>query len=752
MSPETSICALALGAGARTRNEAPASSSSAAGAARTCSTAEAHRLAQQAAQPQREEEVGQQHQQGGQQEPARQVGLAAFAQFVGRDAARQHQRLGLGHAAADVEGDLGVLVAIETGRRGRLGLESLVGVGRQDLRAGRRGAQAAEAVEGAPRLQRLVDAVAGDAARQGHQPLQHVHEQAAQRHVAPARVGGGVHQHQVTLAALLSGDQRRAVGQARPGLVGEVGRRLGQNLLGDAHVLGDRDAEERAVGRELGQRRRLAPAHDAAQRAVAQAERRRHQRVVAGGEVGAGEAHGHAAALDPLGDLVAVVGRGRRAVGDQQHGGVARQHRLAIADREADIGIEGAFEEVDLLHQRLAVGGRLLAQDGDRPAARAFVEQHHAARAALRLDVEPRHAVAQLGRRRQRAFALGGGGREIEIDAGHGAALLVGRLDGDRARAVGRGPQRLHLEVAAFGGGRQQQQRRGRLVGHDDLQAVEAAEALGELGGAFVLQPVAQPDDRGAGIDLHLVDGGGGRGAVGRPRLGPEGAQQRAGLVGPHRALAHRRRVDWVGGGAGEHDRAVGALGALDQAFGVGDARRPARRRRPAVVDHQHQRSLARQVGLRIEQRPGDRQDQRGGQQQAQQQQPPRHLARRLLGRLEPDQAAGSPGSAPAWAAAGSCAAASRSTATPAAAPASRAPRTRGRPDSAREHADARLTTRDSLRDCHTHWREETRHVQWRIISCGAARSVASTRSGALPAKIHRHHATLSRRRSAMAR
>ena len=92
------------------------------------------------------------------------------------------------------------------------------------------------------------------------------------------------------------------------------------------------------------------------------------------------------------------------------------------------------------------------------------------------------------------------------------------------------------------------------------------------------------------------------------------------------------------GRGAGQHDRALGALGALDQALGMGDARGPARRRRPAVVDHQHQRAAARQVGLRIEERPGDGQDQRGGEQQAQQQQPPRHLHRRLLGRLEPDQ------------------------------------------------------------------------------------------------------------------
>src|SRR5476649_1246339 len=38
------------------------------------------------------------------------------------------------------------------------------------------------------------------------------------------------------------------------------------------------------------------------------------------------------------------------------------------------------------------------------------------------------------------------------------------------------------------------------------------------------------------------------------------------------------------------------AFGALDQAFNMHDSRRPARLRRPAVVDHQQQRSLARDI------------------------------------------------------------------------------------------------------------------------------------------------------------
>ena len=81
-----------------------------------------------------------------------------------------------------------------------------------------------------------------------------------------------------------------------------------------------------------------------------------------------------------------------------------------------------------------------------------LVEQDRAAGPALRLDVEAGHAIAQLGRDGQHAFALRRGRGEVEIHAGHDPALLVGRLDRHLARAVGGGTQCPHLEVAAFGG------------------------------------------------------------------------------------------------------------------------------------------------------------------------------------------------------------------------------------------------------------------------------------------------------------
>ena len=270
----------------------------------------------------------------------------------------------------------------------------------------------------------------------------------------------------------------------------------------------------------------------------------------------------------------------------------------------------------------------------------AFVEQDRAAGAALRFDIESRHAVAQFGRSRQDAFALRGGGGEVDVDAGHDAALLVGRLDCHLAGSVRGRAQRSDLQIATLGDRRQQQKRRARLIGHHHLQSIEAAQPFGEACRAFVFQPVAQPDHVGAGIDLHLVEFGRRHGAIGRPGLGPEGAQGSADFIWPQRAAPGRRLIDGCRRRAHQHDGPAATLGALDQPLGVGDARRPARRRGPAVVDHQKERAATGQVGLRIEERSGHGQDQRCRQQQAQQQQPPRHLHRRLFGRLQADQQA----------------------------------------------------------------------------------------------------------------
>jgi hypothetical protein len=110
----------------------------------------------------------------------------------------------------------------------------------------------------------------------------------------------------------------------------------------------------------------------------------------------------------------------------------------------------------------------------------------------------------------------------------------------------------------------------------------------------FVLETVAQPDGIGAGVES----------ASGRWRSLPpldRSARawdgRRAAACAPRRDASRPRRVgrriERGRRGADQDDRAIGAFGALDQALGMGGARGPAGRARPAVVDDQHQRPAA---------------------------------------------------------------------------------------------------------------------------------------------------------------
>ena len=105
-------------------------------------------------------------------------------------------------------------------------------------------------------------------------PAQHVDEQAGHRQVRPGRVGGDVEEHDQPLAAPLGGDERRAVGEPRPGLVGEAGVRLGQHLPGHGHLVGRGEAEERARRVERRDVLRRLPRERAAEQAAAAPQRR----------------------------------------------------------------------------------------------------------------------------------------------------------------------------------------------------------------------------------------------------------------------------------------------------------------------------------------------------------------------------------------------------------------------------------------------------------------------------------------------
>ena len=270
----------------------------------------------------------------------------------------------------------------------------------------------------------------------------------------------------------------------------------------------------------------------------------------------------------------------------------------------------------------------------------ALVEQHGAARAALGLDVEAGHAVAQLGRRRQHAFALGRGGGEVELDAGDDAAAAR-RTPGPRSCAGRRrrdaAPCTLRSRPSATGGSSSS----GvvRLVGQHDLQAVELAQALGEPA------PRLRPPGRRSARRRRRRD---------RACIWSMSVAAAARSVGQGLGRKARRMVR-ASSGRSAPLRAAGASSGAG-AVPISTTGRPARSARwirrsawamrvvqPGADDQpssitSSKRAAARQVGLRVEQRPGDGQDQRRRQQQAQQQQPPRHLHRRLLGRLQPDQ------------------------------------------------------------------------------------------------------------------
>ena len=234
---------------------------------------------------------------------------------------------------------------------------------------------------------------------------EHVDEAAGQRQVRPARVGGDVEQHDHALAALGRGDQRRAVGERRPGAVDQAGFRLGQHLPRDGHVVRHRHAAERAFAREGGELLRLFPAQAAAEDAAAAAQLHRHQIVVGGGEPRAGEAHQHAAVLDPGGEPVARLARDVADIGQHDHRHVLLDeapHRLGgrgdLGEPHVGERIERARQIVGRGEQRLrGVGGRA-GDDADGAPAPALVEQLHRAGGAFGGNFEARDVVADLDR------------------------------------------------------------------------------------------------------------------------------------------------------------------------------------------------------------------------------------------------------------------------------------------------------------------------------------------------------------------
>ena len=186
---------------------------------------------------------------------------------------------------------------------------------------------------------------------------------------------------------------------------------------------------------------RLVPAQAAAEDAAAAPQLHRDEIVVGGREPRAGEAHQHAAVLDPFAPAGRALAGDIADIGEDQHRQVlveeaGRPPRPASRVGEPHVGerIERAREIIGRGEQRLrGVGGRA-GDDADGAAAPALVEQLHGAGGALAGDLEARDVVADLDRQVELGVGLALAGLEGERRFAERQALEIERAHECRSR------------------------------------------------------------------------------------------------------------------------------------------------------------------------------------------------------------------------------------------------------------------------------------------------------------------------------
>ncbi len=309
-------------------------------------------------------------------------------------------------------------------------------------------------------------------------------------------------QHQQPLAAALGGDQGRAVGERRPGATGKQCVWFCEHLLFHRHVIRHLHAFERARLREGGELLRLVPAQAAAEDAATAPQAYRHQAIVIAGEMRSGEAHQHAAVLDPLAQRPALA-RDIADVGEDQHGQMLVEealHRFVGRHRlgDADVGEGGerALEIIGSAEQRHGAVGVGAGDDADGAAAPALVEQLHRASGSLADDFQPRHVVADFDRQVDGGLRLSGTGLEGEGRLAERQALQIDCFDDAVGGLAGLGTQHFHRQragrIVGVGecGGRWQTTRHDR----EPMLAEHALEAGDELAALAGIDAVRQPD------------------------------------------------------------------------------------------------------------------------------------------------------------------------------------------------------------------------------------------------------------------
>src|SRR6185312_315831 len=159
-----------------------------------------------------------------------------------------------------------------------------------------------------------------------------------------------------------------------------------------------------------------------------------------------------------------------------------------------------------------------------------------------------------------------------------------------------------------------QEAERGAL-GREDGGAAIALHGPAQTSALAVLQPVAEPVDRRLGGKFQTPQRRGCFSPVSGPGLGLQ-------FLGDPRGFAFVEQTGRRIAGRG-NDGDGAALGAVEQVGHQVLALFPAFGRGPAIVDDDHQRAVAGELGAAAQQRIGQRHDQQRRRQKAQQQKPP---------------------------------------------------------------------------------------------------------------------------------
>jgi len=231
-------------------------------------------------------------------------------------------------------------------------------------------------------------------------------------------------EHGAAGAGFADGDERRAVGKARPGAFGQIRRRFGQHLPLDQHAVRPRHAGKGAEFRKIGERLGLGPGQGAAKLAFALAQDDRDERIAdrCCGEARTGKTDQRAALCDPR--LERFVDRLRQAADVGQHDGRGLL-RQDLRHRDGEIGDAGLDQvgigrqrPLDIVERRqewLEIVADIAGNEGYTAAAETVVQQVRRPSRGKAGDRQAGKVVAQFEGGRDLAAGHGCAGGEVDI-------------------------------------------------------------------------------------------------------------------------------------------------------------------------------------------------------------------------------------------------------------------------------------------------------------------------------------------------